>query len=130
MASRKRPYFHLFNFALFGVFTLWTAVTDPRLTPGFAALAIAQGAIAIVVLGRPSAQAPALVILGFLGASYFGLAYFPAAIAGAPNTTRFWLIFIATAAIFAPVVLVAWLRRGTWTAKTRASARGESRHRG
>lgn len=127
MALGKRAYLHLFNFALFAVFTFWTALTDPRLAPAFAALALAQGLLVILALRRPSAQASVLAIRGFLGAGYFGLAYFVAAIAGAPNTSRFWAIFIATAAIFAPIVLMGWRRRATWVGRTRASARGASR---
>lgn len=130
MALGKRAYLHLFNFALFGAFTLLTALTDLRLTPGFAALAIAQGLLAILVLQPPGAQRSALVIRGFLGAGYFAVAYWVAAIAGAPNTSRFWVGFSATAAIFGPIVLLGWRRRATWVTRTRASARGASRRRG
>lgn len=130
MALGRRAYLHLLNFALFGAFTLLTVLTDLRLTPGFAALTIAQGLLAILVLQRRGAPPSALVIQGFLGASYFAIAYCVAAIAGAPNTSRFWAIFAATAVIFAPVALMGWRRRATWVARTRASARGASRRWG
>jgi hypothetical protein len=107
----KRPYLHLVNFALIGAFTLWTVLVDVRLTPGFAALTVGQGALVIWWL-RPAAQASALLILAFLGASYLGLAYCAGAIVGAPSTTRFWVIFILTAAIFAPIVFLAWRNLG------------------
>jgi len=111
MALGKRPYFHLFNFALFSGCTLWTVLVDVRLTPGFAALAFGQGVLVIWWL-RPAAQASRRLILAFLGASYFGLAYFVGVIVGAPSTTRFWVIFIVTAAIFAPIVFLAWRNLG------------------
>jgi hypothetical protein len=107
MAFGKRPYFHLVNFALFGGFTLWTASADVRLTPGLAALTVGQGVLVIWWL-QPAAQASALLILAFLGASYLGLAYFVGASVGTPSTTRFWVIFTVTAAIFAPIVFLAW----------------------
>jgi hypothetical protein len=126
MALGKRAYLHLFNVVLFGAFTLLTVLTDLRLAPGFAALAIAQALLAILVLRRPGAQRSALVIRGFLGASLFAVASWIAAIAAAPSTLRFWVIFSATAAIFVPVVLMGWRRRASWAARTRASARGAS----
>jgi hypothetical protein len=130
MALGKRAYLHLFNFALFGAFTLLTVLTDLRLTLGFAALAVAQALLAMLVLRRPGAQRSALMIRGFLGATLFAVAYCVAAIGGAPNTLGFWVIFSATAAIFLPIALMGWRRRATWVARTRASARGASRRRG
>ena len=64
MALGKRAYLHLFNVVLFGAFTLLTVLRDLRLTPGFAALAIAQALLAILVLQRPGAQRSALVLRG------------------------------------------------------------------
>jgi hypothetical protein len=119
MAFGRRAYLHLSNFALFGAFTLLTVLTDVRLTPGFAALTIAQGLLAVLVLQRRDAPPSALVIRGFLGASYFAVAYSVAALTGAPNTATFWAIFAATAVIFAPVALMGWRRRATWVARTR-----------
>jgi len=118
MASAKRQYLHLVNFVLFGAVTLWTVVTDRRLAPGFAALAVGQGLLALLVLRRPAVPS-ARVVLAFLGASYFGLAYFVAVVVGARNTTQFWVIFVVTAAIFAPVLLLAWRQRATWVTRTR-----------
>ena len=61
---------------------------------------------------RPAAQASAPLILAFLGASYLGLAYFVGASVGTPSTTRFWVIFTVAAAIFAPIVFLAWRNLG------------------
>jgi hypothetical protein len=52
-----------------------------------------------------------------------------AAIAGTPNTSRFWVIFAVTAVMFAPVGVIGWRRRAIWVARTRASARGAAGRR-
>ena len=111
MALGKRPYLHLFNFALVSGCTLWAVLMDARLAPGFATLAVGQGVLVIWWL-RPAAQASARLILAFLGASYLGLAYFVGVIVGAPSSTRFWVTFIVAAVIVAPIVFLAWRNLG------------------
>jgi hypothetical protein len=52
--------------------------------------------------GRASPE----LIRAYLGVSYLGLAYLVAAVAGGPNTTRFWIILVVSLASFAPVWLL------------------------
>jgi hypothetical protein len=103
-----RPSGPLFIAALLGGFAVWSVFAHPRLAPALTAFAVGQALLAIFWMraraGRPSSQ----LISAFLGVGCFGLVYFAAAVVGTPNTTRFWIVFVVAAAIFAPVGLLGW----------------------
>jgi hypothetical protein len=108
MGFQQRSHGRLFIAALLGGSVLWSLFTHPRLAPGLAALALAQGLLASFWMraraGRPSPR----LISAFLGAGYLGLAYLVAAVVAGPNTTRFWIVFVVAAAIFAPMMVLGW----------------------
>jgi uncharacterized membrane protein len=107
MATDKRLRGRLFTAALLGGVAVWSVFSYPRLTPGLAALALAQGLLALFWTGATAGRPSPRLISAFVGVSYLGLAYLAAAVVGPPSTTRFWLVFSVEVAIFAPLVLLA-----------------------
>ena len=95
------------NLALLGGLAVSTVVTDPWLSPGFVALAVGQALLVAFWRRAGSGRASPGPMLGFLGLSYAGLAYLVAVLVGTPQTTGFWLIFIAALTITSPVVVLA-----------------------
>jgi hypothetical protein len=93
--------------ALLGLLTAWAALTRSWLAPGLAALAIGQGLLAVFWLRARSGSPAPGALLGFLALSCSGLSYLIAVLVGAPETTRFWIVFGSALAIFAPVVVLA-----------------------
>jgi uncharacterized membrane protein len=106
MGIQQRSHGRLFIAALLGGSALWSLLTQPRLAPGLAALAVAQGLLASFWI-RARAPSPRL-ISAFLGTGYLGLAYLVAAVVAGPNTTRFWIVFVVAASIVAPIMVLGW----------------------
>ena len=106
------------NLALLGGLAVSTVVTDPWLSPGLAGLAVGQALLVVFWLRAASGRASPGLMLGFLGLSYSGLAYLVAVLVGTPQTTGFWLTFLAALTIASPIVLLArqllrrWASRG------------------
>jgi hypothetical protein len=108
MSIQQRSHGRLSIAALLGGSALWSLFTHPRLAPGLAALAVAQGLLARFWVHARAGRLSPQVISAFLGTGYLGLAYLLAAVVAAPNTTRFWIVFVVAAAIFAPMMVLGW----------------------
>jgi hypothetical protein len=103
------------NAALLAAVAVWAALVHPRFAPGLAALAGGQALLASSWRLARTASATPHSVVAFVGLTCLGLTYFVASAVGPPSATRFWVVFAAAAAIFAPVLLLAWrlfARRG------------------
>jgi hypothetical protein len=96
-----------FSVAVFTGLTVWSAVAYPWTTPGFAALALAEGLIAVFWVRRAHGHDPRSPVVGFMTLSYIGLAYLVSLLVGKPDGLHFWIVFIVALAIVGPIVLVA-----------------------
>jgi hypothetical protein len=100
MRIRQSPQGRFFTAALFAGLTGWSILSHPRLAPAMAAFAVAQGLLAIFWMRARSGR---LLVPGYLGASYLGLAFLLAGAVDEPSGGRFWIIFAVVGAIFVPV---------------------------
>ena len=94
----------VFQAVLFGGLTAWAAWSNPWIVPAFACLTGSRLLMLAVETGRiPATNVPAVLLIQ-LGLAYAGGAYLLAAWVGLPNRARFWVVFGAVLAIFAPVL--------------------------
>lgn len=96
-----------FNCVLFAGLAVWTGFSHPWVTPAFVALAAGQAMLVVFWLRVRAKRFSFRFVIAFVSLSYVGLAYLVAIVIGHPDAARFWIIFGAASAVFAPVSLLA-----------------------
>ena len=94
----------VFQVVVFGGMTIWAALSNPWVVPGFACLAASRAVMLAVESDRVSSASVGSALLTQLGLAYVGISYLFAAVVGLPNTWRFWVVFGAVALILFPTL--------------------------
>jgi hypothetical protein len=94
----------VFTVAVFVGLTLYSVTRNAWVAPGFALIALSRVPMLGIASGLIKPKNAPGFVLAQLAATYLGVAYIAATFVGLPYTVRFWVVFAALFAIFAPII--------------------------